>query len=442
MKHLFFYFLSFFLFVNCSTTKRTELVPFDNEKGLWGYMDYTSHKEIIPPEYDLAYPFINNYAIVGYNENNHFRFGVIDTLGNYVLNPEYQTVYIKNGYIHAKKGNIARLFNFELKEEIPLIYEDVHAFDHRYFCVKKNGKWGCYDIQEQREVSTFEYDEFNVYKCVPSSFNASKYSNQDIVTDIDYRDKRVSVIDKAGKILFSERYGWAGRPFYKEGLMAFIKRDGNGKWGFIDTHGKIVIPYMYDSVDTFGFYGGFAIVSEIGENPTRNKNAVINKKNEIIFPFALDSTYTILEDSTICIFNEQTRKSKLVDNKLNEIIPYKYEEIECIGEGYYKGKVDSIYAVIDKSGKECLSARFANILKFKNGMCAVICTTGRGGCINTKAEYIIPCKYKLEYDSDYWFGSGFLYTKNDSLASRDKIMLLDKNGREYIVKRLPMKIIM
>ncbi|WP_165043776.1 WG repeat-containing protein [Dysgonomonas sp. ZJ709] len=432
--------------------ERKDLVPFDNEKGLWGYMDYTSHKEVIPPKYNLAYPFINSYAIVGFEENGQFRFGVIDSLDNYALYPEYKLIYIENGYIHAKKDNIACLFDSKMKEVIPCIYEDIRSADSRYFFVKKNGKWGCYDIQEQRENIPLEYNEFGIYNNMPGISNGDSFItlnqlidvkelNQDNVRIIDQGDNRISVIDKTGKTIFSERYGWVGSPAYKEGLMAFIKRDGNGKWGFIDTDGKLAIPYTYDFVDTFGFIGGFAVVSEKGENPTKNKNAVINKSNELVLPFTLDSTYTILEDSTILIYNKQIQKSKLVDNKLNEIIPYRYESIEYIEYGFYRGKTNGLYAVIDKSGKERLSAQFADISKFKNGMCIVRGTTGEEGFINTQAELIIPSKYKIEYNSDDLFGNGFVYTKNDSLAFQNKTMLLDKNGREYIVKMLPVRIL-
>ncbi len=452
VKYTITYFLCFLLFVNCSLAERKDLVPFDNQKGLWGYIDYTSHKEVIPPKYDLAYPFINNYAIVGFEENQQFRFGVIDTLDNYILKPEYKFIYIENGYIHAKKDNQACLFNTDMKEIIPCIYEDIHSTNSRYFFIQKNGKWGCYDIQEQREIIPFDYDKFSIYNNIARISNDSssitldqliglKVLNHDNIRVIDHEDKRISVIDKSGKIIFSERYGWAGSPSYKEGLMAFIKRDGNGKWGFIDTNGKQVIPYMYDYVDTFGFIGGSTVVSEKGENPTKNKNAVINKSNKLILPFTQDSTYTILEDSTILIFNKQIQKSKLVDNKLNEIIPYRYELIEYIGDGFYRGKTDGLYVVIDQSGKERLSAQFTDISEFKNGMCLVRGTTGKEGFINSQAELIIPCKYEIEYNSGNLFGSGFVYTKDDSLASQSKTMLLDKNGREYIVKMLPVRIL-
>lgn len=382
---------------SCEGTGHAELVPYDNGKELWGFMDYSTHKKVIPPKYSLAYPFIHGHAIVGIVENGHFWFGLIDTLDNYVLEPEYDLIYIENGNIHVLKDGISRLLELGVS----------------------NGNSPVVSGQSEE----------------------AKDPGSDSVTVIWHGDKRVDVIDKSGKILFSELYGWAGQPSYKEGLMAFIKRDGSGKWGFIDTKGKQVIPYMYDFVDTFGFEGGFAVVIERGENPTMNKSAVINKKNELVLPFALDSAYTILKDSTICIFNKQTRKAKLLDHRLNEIIPYKYESITYIGEGNYKGETNGLFAVVDKSGRECLPARFTNISKFKNGMCIVRCAAGKEGFINPGAELAIPCRYEIEYDRGDLFGNGFVYTKDDSLAFLGKTRLLDINGREYIVKRLPARII-
>ena len=52
-----------------------------------------------------------------------------------------------------------------------------------------------------------------------------------------------------------KKYDWVGD--FSEGL-ASVRSPLNRKWGFVDEHGKEVIPPKYDSVKNF--YGGLAEV--------------------------------------------------------------------------------------------------------------------------------------------------------------------------------------
>ncbi|MCL2816465.1 MAG: WG repeat-containing protein [Oscillospiraceae bacterium] len=61
---------------------------------------------------------------------------------------------------------------------------------------------------------------------------------------------------------------------FSEGLVDLCK---NGKFGFADTTGKIVIPFEYD--DAYCFAEGLAAVEKNG------KWGFINKLNEAVIPF-------------------------------------------------------------------------------------------------------------------------------------------------------------
>lgn len=45
----------------------------------WGYID-VSDRFVIPPQYDLAFPFINGLALVNLSGNR----GYIDKMGNFI----------------------------------------------------------------------------------------------------------------------------------------------------------------------------------------------------------------------------------------------------------------------------------------------------------------------------------------------------------------------
>ena len=65
------------------------------------------------------------------------------------------------------------------------------------------------------------------------------------------RNGKYGFIDKAGKVVIPLNYDdtW----YFTEGLAA-VKQ--NGKYGFIDNTGKVVIPLKYDKADSF--YNGVA----------------------------------------------------------------------------------------------------------------------------------------------------------------------------------------
>ena len=78
-------------------------------------------------------------------------------------------------------------------------------------------------------------------------------------------------IDKKGNIVINPQFDNA--HYFRKGLAAVMIGD---KWGFIDKTGKYVINPQFDF--TYGFSEGLARV-EIGGNAR-----YINKRGEIVFP--------------------------------------------------------------------------------------------------------------------------------------------------------------
>lgn len=69
-----------------------------------------------------------------------------------------------------------------------------------------------------------------------------------------------------------------------EGL-AWVQKDG--KWGYINKTGKVVIPLQYD--DAYSFYEGLAVVKKDG------KYGFINKTGKIIVPLQYDDVGAFYE---------------------------------------------------------------------------------------------------------------------------------------------------
>ena len=72
-----------------------------------------------------------------------------------------------------------------------------------------------------------------------------------------YKDGKWGYIDTTGKEIVPCQYEWYGN--FSDGLAALYK---DGKYGYIDTTGKVVIPFVFSHAGYFG--DGLAYV-EIGE---------------------------------------------------------------------------------------------------------------------------------------------------------------------------------
>lgn len=129
----------------------------------------------------------------------------------------------------------------------------------------------------------------------------------------------------------SLRFEWA--ESFSEGLALV---GINGKTGFIDKTGRIVINPVFDPVGSFsfgmpsfcGFNGGLAAVSKGGLSGSmgcidRSGSFVIQPLYDCIWPFSED----------LAPFNKNGRWG-FIDRKGTEVIPARYEFVEGFSEGF------------------------------------------------------------------------------------------------------------
>ena len=121
--------------------------------------------------------------------------------------------------------------------------------------------------------------------------------------------------------------------------LAAIKR--NGKWGFIDKTGKLVIPCVYDAVDEF--HDGLARVNKDG------KLGFIDKTGKEVIPFEYDY---------VCDFHEglagarKNGKYGFIDKTGKEVIPFEYNSVSAFHDGFVLGINDEESYYIDKNNQK------------------------------------------------------------------------------------------
>lgn len=167
-------------------------------------------------------------------------------------------------------------------------------------------------------------------------------------------------VSKEGKWGYINTKGEAVMPFIyengdcfsKEGL-AIVQKEG--KWGYINTKGETVVPFIYENVDCFS-KEGFATVKKEG------KWGCVNTKGETVIPFKFDDK-VIFKDGFAIV--KSMKKVGVINTKSEVVIPFQYE---YIGSFAWELAVVKIFGkghlglgVVDKYGKVLIQPNYSNI---------------------------------------------------------------------------------
>ena len=127
---------------------------------------------------------------------------------------------------------------------------------------------------------------------------------------------------------------------FAEGFVAILK---DGKWGFADTSGKVVIPLQFERPSQF--HHGYAPVTKEG------KAGLIDKTGKVVVPFL----YDYIGDYQDGVFSARNfnKKYGYIDSANNTVIPFDYDEVSIawFSGGLAIMKKGTKYGAIDKTNK-------------------------------------------------------------------------------------------
>lgn len=300
-------------------------------------------------------------------------YGYVDESGNFVIQPQFQTVKdFSEGLAFvrtAKKFLIIDKFD----NVIGKVDDNVDDFldtDGDLTRVRANGKYGFINGTGQFVIKP----EFNSSGCLSEGLIAVEV------------DGKWGFIDKVGKIVIKPTFNYAN-PFHEGRASVLIEK----KWGFIDRTGKIVIePKIDNSIK--GFSEGVAIVKIDG------KWVIIDKlgKTLSIIEGAGDNTNFMRWD---CGFHEGlahihiNNKDLLINKSGKTIKEIPYLIFGDFSQGLAKVKVEDKYGFIDKTGKLTIEPKFDMAGDFSTNGLAKVKVNDKYGYIDKAGKYIIPSQY-------------------------------------------------
>ncbi|WP_056207513.1 WG repeat-containing protein [Flavobacterium sp. Root186] len=279
-----------FQYDNETFFRKTGLAQVKKNK-LYGFIDKKG-KEIIPITYHNAkYAILDSLLIL----NKHGKWAFFDSFGKQKTDFVYDEIattdlnskdtFWKNGLILVRKNDHIAYLDKNLKEIIPFgKYETGETFNkNRIAIVSKNHKYGIIDELGKEivkpEYDTIEHPEESYHE---SEIFVAKRTNYLVLLD----ENGKKIYDKIKD--FSFDYCRINNKIEK----IYHIQDLNGKYGAIDTKGKLIIPVIYDEFQDFGSNDN-AIVNHKGKFDPQKKEtefyvlkngkySVLNSKKEII----------------------------------------------------------------------------------------------------------------------------------------------------------------
>lgn len=401
-----------------------------------------TNKYVVEPKYDWILPFHEGRAFVLEGD----KWGVIDETGKEIVVPQFDSTnnfYIekylgyKNGAAAVNKdgkwgfidwnGKVIVPFKYDVKpgyfnEGLAAVYVDELGYGY----VDKTGK----------EVVKPQYSEASDFK--DGVAIVGSYTNL-------YK-RELSIIDKTGEkisdIPYSIEVGidpsgimppYYNSAIFSEGLTWFFKPYSDteeylgGKYGAINSEGKVVIDFIYDSPTSqldvehgnrqYLFTEGLAFVgSDLKRVIIDNTGKEVGKLSQYDGQDNIYFSYFSEGLAPISIYDEESyenyQKWGYVDRYGNDVIEAKYDYASDFSEGLAAIRIGDNetgkWGFIDKTGKEVIQPKYENVSSFKNGM-AWIAENGKVGTIDKSGNYIIT----PQFDDAWYVSDGPLSVKVD-----------------------------
>ena len=224
------------------------------------------------------------------------------------------------------------------------------------------------------------------------------------------RDGKQGYIDGSGKVVIEPRFDRVGRFF--QGLSRVLSGD---RWGYIDKKGVFVIKPRFTKA--WDFSGGFALVrvdwryrfiDKRGERafgrdfraagafseglaPVQEGDrwGYINGKGEFVIKPRFDETYGFSEGLAGVRIGA---KRGFIDRRGEFVIEPRFEDVGGFHDGLAPAKSGGRWGYIDRSGKFVIKPRFDEALEFCDGL-AVVMLDGKWGCVDRRGKFVIEARF-------------------------------------------------
>ncbi len=268
----------------------------ENEEGKYSLTSY-GKQEILKPIYDEIKQTDgdNNYYIVREGQD----LEVVDSDGQKYLVGEYDDIIsVNNGNAIVENNNKYGVVNVDGTEVIKPDYDSISYASGNNYIVEANNKFGVINTDNEQLIDT-KYDNIvyrstaGFYEATNSDYTSDLIDNNMevklsgvIVSEVNESDGYIKVRQDGEYKYYNFRFEEKTPKEILSGNTIFLSRNEEGKYGFVDRNGNVVVNYIYDDATEQNDYG-YASVKLDG------KWGAVDSRGNV----AVEPTYT-LENNT------------------------------------------------------------------------------------------------------------------------------------------------
>ncbi|QFQ12069.1 WG repeat-containing protein [Pseudoprevotella muciniphila] len=363
------------------------------------------NQRIYLPEWCIAGKNINNLVFSGVSDEG--KWGLIDSAGNTLLNPEYDNIGEINGDIiplekkENYRGTKYGCYNIKSKRIISVIFDKCPEYTNDFYKVTYNGLLGVINGKGNVIIKA-SWNQISLYN---EHFLISK-KKKDYYDD-DYIE--FGVANKKGEILFKtecDDFVILQSGLYKISNHSYRYSYNNKVWYIYNNVGKLT----EESFDEINIEGNYIAVSKDGRKGLLNESAEkiikTDDGNYIKLPSKFTWGYNFKDGIAKVIINGF---ENYVDESFNFVIINDTSIIHLPKSIDYLTTKDSLgnyifvsnekYGIVNNKGKIIIAAKYENLESFvQNLYIAKIANKNDNsrelyGVIDIKEKTVIPFDY-------------------------------------------------
>jgi hypothetical protein len=382
--------------------------------------------------------FIRDKAIVTLNRKS----GVINRQGKLLVQPAYDTVLFDGKFILASQRqgfkNNWTLLDSTGTRLTTKVYEDLKPLHEQYFAVRSKGSAGAIDAKG-KEIISCVYDSLLQIKydlavvkfhgqqgiinmkeewivsprpsrltvITPDKFveaSPQRKSLRSITGNtIYFTENRIEVfpdhileylpsgtiwkIGLDGRIVDRQIYPDDIEKIYEEseGFRAIRK---NGKYGFIDSQGRLRIANRYEGVAKYSEGLAPAMI--------RGRWGYINRQDQIAIQPVYDEV-TSFKDGIALVRQQQSWG--IIDKTGKVLLPIRYQHVELLPTKNFLIQTNGLQGLAESTGRILIQPKYRTLQDAGKGF-AIVERDGKYGVITVQGISTIPLMYDyIQYDS-------------------------------------------
>lgn len=231
-------------------------------------------------------------------------------------------------------------------------------------------------------------------------------------------------INQEGDIIIEPQYDWAALFYESLAVIKMVDEDNPaGKFGYIDSTGRIVVSPMFDAAGNY--CQGWARVKQ-----GKDGFIYVDKTGRAPIPSKFFECYNIT-NFPIPVRVERSSKAGFVDKKGEYVIEAKFDVARPFVDGYAVVALNNQQGYINLQGEFIIEPKYYRANYFRNGLARVIIKDAETrrkteGYINEKGEFVVEPTIKMGFARD--FSEGLAAVSLDGV----KWGFIDINGKTVI----------